>query len=156
MPTIRNIETVNLIAQNYCTNGHNKTRALVDAEYSPKYADSGRSHKVVFGNVRVKEAIAKIEAGNRAEIEHNYQLALAELNQVITNLTVLAKSGNIQANQALTAAIREKNAITGLHKHTIRQEVAEPELDEAEREALTDIAREYKVGLAKDTALPQA
>ena len=59
MPSILNPETVDLIADNYCTNGFNKTKAMVDADYSPKYADTGHAHRIVFGNIRVKEAIAK-------------------------------------------------------------------------------------------------
>ena len=150
MPTIKNQETVDLIAHNYCKNGHNKTRALIDAEYKPGYADSGTSHKVVFGNVRVKEAIAKIEAESHAKIEYNYELAIKSLNQVITNLEKQAKTGNISANQALTQAIREKNAITGLHSQTIKHK-GEPvlELNDVEEQALAAMARDYKLKLAQ-------
>lgn len=59
MPCIRNQETIDIIAENYATNGQNKTKALVDAGYKAGYADSGRSHKFVFGNERVKQAISK-------------------------------------------------------------------------------------------------
>lgn len=119
MPTIRNQETVDLIAQNYCSNGHNKEKALKTVGYSDSYAET-LGHTKVYGNIRVKEAISKIEAKNKAKIEHNYQIAISELNQVIANLKPKAESGDTQANQALTQAIREKNAIAGLHKQEIK------------------------------------
>jgi hypothetical protein len=67
MPSIKNIETVELVAENYCSNGHNKTKAMVDAKYSPKYADTGQGQEFVFGNIRVKAAIARIVAETKAE-----------------------------------------------------------------------------------------
>ncbi len=67
MPSILNPETVDLIADNYCTNGFNKTKAMVDADYSPKYADTGHAHRIVFGNIRVKEVIAKKLADIKVE-----------------------------------------------------------------------------------------
>lgn len=149
MPNIKNIETVNLIAHNYCSNGHNKTKAMIDAGYDEGYADSGRGHKIVFGNIRIKAAISKIIAKNQAKIDYNYDVAITELNQVIANLKSKALSGDIQANQALTGAIREKNAITGLHKQTIKQELEAPQLSEKEREALSEPGQIYKLRIAQ-------
>lgn len=78
MPTIKNQETVDLIAHNYCTNGFNKARAMVSAGYSPKYADTGIGLRFVFGNTRVKQAIAakmkQIMAESEDKIEYIRQL----------------------------------------------------------------------------------
>lgn len=155
MPDVRNKETVDLIAEYYCTNGHNKTKALIDTGYADEYADSGAGHKV-FENVRVKKAIAERMAKLQAKIEYSYDIAISQLDTVIKNLTSKAKGGSIQANQALVAAIREKNAITGLHKQTINtkdETVLQPtDLEKQAHRAGADIANRIiaRGGLPED------
>ena len=94
--------------------------------------------------------IDEIRAKTRVKADYNYNKAILQLDEVIQNLSKAAKTGNIQANTALTAAIREKNAITGLHKQTIKHEGAErPSLSEAEKRALADVAKDDKLRLSE-------
>lgn len=98
----------------------------------------------------IQTAIFKEKAKRQVKIEYNYETAIFELNEQITNLKPLALAKNIQAITAITALLREKNDITGLHKQNIHRtgDVQEPVLDEAEAKALRDIARQYKIKLA--------
>lgn len=148
MPDVRNKETVDLIAEYYCTNGHNKTKALIDTGYDDEYANSGAGHKI-FKNVRVEEAIVKRMAELQTKREYSQDIAISQLDAIIKNLTSKAETGNIQANQAIVAAIREKNAITGLHKQTITdKDLSAPEFTETERRAAEKSARIYKFEIA--------
>lgn len=97
----------------------------------------------------IKQAIDKINTDKQAQVSYNYETAIKELNQVITNLTKHAEKGNISANAALTQVIREKNAITGLHKQTIKHDGAGiPQLDDSEKAALSPMVRDFKLKLA--------
>lgn len=148
MPSIKDESTVEAIAQEFTSNGRNKTETLKTIGYTPKYTES-RGLAVVFGNVRVKAAIARIDAKRQAKNEHNYDISVEKLLTDYENLKEKAATGDIQAIQARTAIIRELNDISGLHKQVIRQEIAAPTLTEAERAALPDAAHTYKLRLAK-------
>lgn len=148
MPDVRNKETVDLIAEYYCTNGQNKTKALIETGYDDEYANSGAGHKI-FKNVRVEKAIAEKMAELQTKKEYNQKIALSHLDAVIENLTPKARVGNIQANQAIITAIREKNACTGLHKQTITdKDLSAPEFTETERRAREKSACVYKSEIA--------
>jgi len=98
---------------------------------------------------KIQKAIDAKLAERRKKIEYNYDIAIQQLDMVINNLRPLANRGNVQANQALTAAIREKNAITGLHTQTVKtQDISRPDISDAERQALADLARRYNIKLA--------
>ncbi len=91
-----------------------------------------------------------IRAKKQARVEHNYETAITELNQVIANLTTQALAGKIPANRALIAAMAEKNNITGLHSQTIRhRDEPVPERSEAEQQALAETAHDFKLKLAQ-------
>jgi len=147
MPSIKDDSTVEAIACEFTSNGRNKSKTLKTIGYTEKYANS-RGLKVVFGNVRVKAAIAKIDAKRQAKNEHNYEMALNKLLADYESLKAKAGNGDIQAIQARTAIIRELNDISGLHKQVISQEITTPQLTEAEAAALPDAARIYKLRLA--------
>ncbi len=152
MPTISDINVVKAIAREYIATNKNKALALQNVGYSHDYAYSGQATKL-YEKPTVKQAIAELEeviqVDTEAELKHNYEIALKLLNQNIAWLTPKAESGDVQAIQALTAAIRELDNITGLQKQTIQHKGStEPKLDEAERQALADLARQYKLKLA--------
>jgi len=126
---------------------NNGAQAAIAAGYSPKGADVQASRLLVLD--KVKRAIDAKYKAKRAKIEYNYDIAIESLNKVISNLEPLAAKGNIQANRALTDAIREKNAITGLHTQTVKtQDISRPDISDAERQALADLARRYNIKLA--------
>ena len=56
MPSITNQETVDAIAQEYCTNGLIKSKALKAVGYTNRYAET-RGLKL-YDNVRVKPCLA--------------------------------------------------------------------------------------------------
>lgn len=154
MPSRLTDERCVAIAQAYCSNGFNKTnglRFIKNEDGTQFYSDAyclGLGHRL-YDNIRVKTEIDRIQAETQAKNEHNYEIAIAELNQVIDNLRTKAKNGDIGANTALTAAIREKNAITGLHKQEITHKgEPAPDLTEAERKAYEEAARSLKIRLA--------
>ncbi len=126
----------------------NAEQSAIKAGYSSKWAN--RQAHLLLDNSRLKTAISAKIAKRQAKIEYNYEKAIAELDKIITNLTKQADTGHIQANSALIQAVREKNAITGLHKQTIKTEPIQPKADPAETETLRDIARTYKLRIAKD------
>jgi len=71
-----------LIAEHYCQNGLNKTKALQAAGYSKKYAGSSRGH-ALFDRGPVKDACSKLLA-------RSDQLALIEVEEVVGALRELA------------------------------------------------------------------
>jgi len=126
---------------------NNALQSAIAAGYSKKTAG-------VIANENLKKPyiMAEIEqkhAERRKKAEYNYDIAIESLNKVISNLEPLAAAGNIQANRALIDAVREKNAITGLHTQTVKtQDISRPDISDAERQALADLARRYNIRLA--------
>jgi len=126
---------------------NNALKSAIKAGYSKKTAKQIGTNNL--SKIYIREAIEQKHAERRKRAEYNYDIAIAELNKVIANLQPLAEKGNVQANQALTAAIREKNAITGLHTQTVKtQDISRPDISDAERQALADLARRYNIRLA--------
>ena len=108
MPSIKNQETVDLIAQNYCTNNYNKTKAMVDAGYSPKYADSGNGHRFVFGNVQVKAAIAMQMAKISAKMEVTVEFIVQKL---LTGLQLAEEKKDLVAIARFTELLGKYKAM---------------------------------------------
>ncbi len=68
MPSIKDESTVEAIARAFCGEAKRcKTEALRIVGYSKGYYLGGRSAEVVWGNERVKAAIARIDAKTRVE-----------------------------------------------------------------------------------------
>ena len=65
-------EKANLIASNYCTNGFKKVKGLLEAGYAVSYANCKRGLSL-YDNVMVKEAIERIQAGNKAVTAWTFQ-----------------------------------------------------------------------------------
>jgi hypothetical protein len=116
----------------YCINGLNASEAYRKAYPQAKSGWNAHGARLIAKD-SITKAISKINAAKQAKVEYNYEIAIKELNQVKVNLTKQAKTGNIPANAALTQVIREKNAITGLHKQIIVDETQTKELTEQEQ-----------------------
>ena len=67
MPSIKDESTVEAIAREFTSNGRNKERALKAIGYAESSCKSGKAVKDVFGNLRVKSAIARIDTRNMEE-----------------------------------------------------------------------------------------
>lgn len=99
----------------------------------------------------IKRAIDEKRAERQAKVNYGYSQACLAIDQQLLNLKPRAGKGEVQAIAAVTALLREKNAITGLHKQTIQHKGEPmPEYSQAERQALTDLARSYKLRLASE------
>ena len=115
MPSIKDDSTVEAIAQEFCSNGRKKEETLRKIGYKENYCKF-RGSGVVFSNVRVMAAIARIDAAHQAKSEYGYDKAMQEINALIATLTKQIEQGNIQAKSLKLAAIKEKNCITGLQQ----------------------------------------
>ena len=78
MPNICNNETIETIAENYCSNSFNKSQALITTGYDEAYAKSGTGLKI-YDNLRVKAAIAKRMALNCAKIDVTVKFIVEKL-----------------------------------------------------------------------------
>jgi hypothetical protein len=73
MPSIKDHTTVQAIAREYCSNGRNKTEAMVKVGYTAVYANGGRGQGMVYGNERVIEAIKAIDGAGAEQSERTVQ-----------------------------------------------------------------------------------
>lgn len=137
MPSIRNPETVDLIAQNYCTNNYNKTRAMVDAGYSAKYADTGQAHRIVFGNVRVKAAIAEKIAEISKKIDVTVEFIVEKL---LTGLQLAEQKQDLVAIARFSELLgRYKAMFTDKYQDDSGQQRELSELEKAEARRIAGI-----------------
>ncbi len=67
MPNIKDESTVEAIAREFCSNGRNKEKGMLDVGYEPSYARGGRGQGIVYANERVRAAIARIDAKTRTK-----------------------------------------------------------------------------------------
>ena len=135
MPSIKDKGTVDKIAEVFCGEGKRcKTETLKLVGYSKGYYLGGRSADVLWGNERVKAAIAKIDAQNTEKREHNKEIALKNLYTDYGYLEKAALTGNIAAIRARTAIMNELNHITGQHVTTvISDDKQQRELSDSEK-----------------------
>ncbi len=108
MPSINDAGTVELIAGLFCSNGRNKEKALLDAEYRPSYARS--KGMKLYENERLIAAIARIDAKMQAKSEYTKEKA-HELLVDHRERCIIAKD---RTNEL--GSIKEDNTIFGLHK----------------------------------------
>ncbi len=148
MPSIKDESTVEAIARAFCGPcKRNKTETLKLVGYSESYYNGGRSAEVVWGNDRIRAAIARIDKETGGKREHDRTVSVELLRQNLVLLSERANNGDIQAIQARTAVIRELNAISNLHSSTVFDghdkptELSPDELDvlRANAKRLTDL-----------------
>ncbi len=151
MPNIKDQSTVNAIAREFCSNGRKKGIALESVGYSKTYAlESGRGCNVVFSNVRVIAAIAKIDAKHEKKLDHTRDIAIKLLTDSLAHLEKEVLLGNVQAITARTAVIRELNAISNLHSNTtnVNNTGKEEAQSDQEIKAGTEAAKIFKIRMA--------
>lgn len=114
MPNIKDDSTVEAIAREFCTNGRNKAKTLEKMGYSKGYANT-QGIIVVYSNVRVKAAIARIDK-KQAEIGHRtvkgldamydeaFEIAKVQKNAaaMATNITGIARLYGMDKDHAIT------------------------------------------------------
>ena len=99
MPNIKDQSTVEAIAREYCSNGRCKVRALITIGYKERYANT-RGLKVVYDNVRVKEAIKAIDEAGAVQGERTVQ-SIDKMQQAAYNLAM----DHNQPSAAVSAAV---------------------------------------------------
>ncbi|KKL23492.1 hypothetical protein LCGC14_2424850 [marine sediment metagenome] len=67
MPSIKDQSTVEAVAREFCSNGRDKAQSMRTVGYAESSCKSGKAVGDVYGNLRVRQAIAAIEAGIKAE-----------------------------------------------------------------------------------------
>ena len=104
---------------------------------------------MVYGNVRIVKAIAKLDAKTAKILDHDRTIAIGLLTSDYANLAHKAGTGDIQAIQARTSIVRELNAISNLHSQTlVSKGVIAPALPAQEQEQLDAIGQTFKLRLA--------
>ncbi len=91
MPSIKDQSTVNAIAQEFTSNGRNKTQAMLTIGYDDEYADSGVGQKSVYGNVRVIAAIKAIDDKIEQKYDSSRESLISKLMDIINKTTSTAK-----------------------------------------------------------------
>ena len=121
MPNIRDQSTVEAIAREFCGEGkRNKTRTMVKIGYDEGYADSGKGHRTVFGNIRVCAAIKAIDDAETAKNPLTIQSVLENIEWGIkkardtNDLPALARLSELQGKYLSMWSEQGNNAAEGL------------------------------------------
>lgn len=134
MPSIYDANTRTAVVREYLATGKNKEQGLVNAGYTKSYARSGRGHKI-YADKRIVAEIDKQVADLSKILEHDRTIAIKLLTDNLARLQSKADNGDIAAASAITACIRELNAISCLHSNTvITDDGTVEQLDKAEQE----------------------
>ena len=124
MPSIKDESTVEAIARAFTAGKRVKGEALRKVGYSRHYSE--HAGLKLFGNVRVKAAIARIDGKAVAKMDHDRDIAVTLLNENLIALTERVGNGDVGAISARTAVIRELNAISNLHSSTVHTSPDKP------------------------------
>ncbi len=123
MPNVKDQSTVDAIAREFTSNNRNKTQAMLVVGYGKGYSDTGRGQNSVFGNIRVKAAIAKIDAKSTKKAELTIATVLADLDWGIAqarrksppDLQALARFSELRGKYLSMFSEAGNNSATGLH-----------------------------------------
>ena len=75
-----------MVAREFCSNGRKKQEALSSTGYADSYAlEGGRGCAVVFSNVHVKAAIARIDAKQAVKADYSIEKYRQELDEARTH-----------------------------------------------------------------------
>lgn len=107
MPDIRDNSTVEAIARAFTSNGRKKGQALRDVGYPDATSKSGARLKDIYENVRVKDAIAGIDAEN----ERITGVSREDMEQRILKAFDLGEK--LRDSKAMTSAARALNSMRG-------------------------------------------
>lgn len=139
MPDIRDKSTIKAIAREFTSNSRNKTQAMITVGYDEGYADSGKGHKTVFGNIRVIAEIKRIDDEREAESDFTRADQLKSLNTAKDLATTQKQPA------ALVSAIREQNEMLGYHRDKApnqeKQQAIANRMSEQEKAIAEEVAR---------------
>ena len=142
MPSIKDKSTVDAIAVEFTSNGRNKEQALKTMGYAESTYKSGRGCKDVYGNTRVKTAIAKIDAKTIAKAEYERTESMIRKEELFVAIKVKALAGNLDAIRTAAGLLTNMDTICGLIKtHVVQEQAEERALSERERVLADRIAK---------------
>ena len=142
MPKICDENTIKDIARIYCTNGRNKTQALIEAGYSTSYAKTSRGLSI-YRSKPVIDAINAFESQIVANSPYNAQRAEAELDDALR----IAKEQN--SPSAMVQAITGKCKLFALMTDKIQTE----DVSDSPRPEDAISESEHKINAAKNIKL---
>jgi hypothetical protein len=138
MANVLSREKANAIAAAYMTNGYRKVDALLSVGYKTTYANSNVGLKL-FDNVRVKEAIARIEAANNAKTDFTVEFVRKEMMELLED----CKKENDRTNRkgAVELMARHKSMLSdNLNTTDVIKQAELAKMSEEERIELKRIA----------------
>ena len=112
MPSIKDESTVEAIAKEYCSNGRNKAQAMRTIGYAESSCKSGQATGDVYGNLRVKAAIARIDE-EQAQIGHRTVEGLDKMYQ-----EAFTASKTLKQPSAMVSAVTGIARLYGMDKDT--------------------------------------
>lgn len=128
-------ERIDIIAENYVTNGCNKSKALQAAGYSKSYSE--HNGRYLFNKDKVTKAIA----AKRAEIQAESKDKLALIRQEHLRLSILAeqKGDLVNATRNLEGYGKTYGAYMDVVKDATEQQKELNEAEQAEARRLVDL-----------------
>lgn len=108
MPDIQDKSTVEAIAREFTSNGRKKGPAMRTIGYAESCCVSGRAMGSVYDNVRVKEAIARIDAKMSKKLNITRESQLTDLQEA------KQMARDLKMPSAFVSACREQDNILGL------------------------------------------
>ena len=110
MPSVKDQSTAEAIAREYCSNGRNKEQGMRTIGYAESSCQSGKAVGDVYGNLRVKAAIAQIDAKTAQETGYSVECYRQELEKA------RARAQSLKQPSAEVSAIVAKGRSCGYDK----------------------------------------
>ena len=129
MPSIKDKTTVDAIAREYCSNGRDKAQAMRTIGYAESCCKSGKAVGCVYGNVRIKDAIARIDA----KITEEQGVTIKTIDNMYTSAYAMAQQTKNASAMATAATGRAR--LYGMDKDAHDDKQAEQLSQAQEREA---------------------
>ncbi len=110
MPSVKDQETCEAIALEYTSNGRDKAQGMRTIGYAESSCKSGKAVGCVYGNVRVKAAIARIDKKTAKVLD----LSRKGQHEKLERALKIAEDGKNPS--AMASVIREQNEMLGYHR----------------------------------------
>ena len=92
MPSIKDESTVKAIAREFVSNGRNKEQAMRTIGYAESSCKSGKAVRDVYGNLRVKAEIARLDAENAEKQDISRELLVDKMLAIVEDGTKTEKT----------------------------------------------------------------
>lgn len=110
MPSIKDESTVEALARAFTSNGRNRGKALRIIGYAESTCISGKALEDIYGHLRVKAAIARIDAKTEEKLD------LSRAGQHAKLETAIQMALDAKNPAAYISGVREQNEMLGYHR----------------------------------------